>query len=106
MYPEPPKTKNITITKVSPEIYALFDTLCDLEDIEKKSMFESLLYHGLQRYLESRAKHLDCSADILENLEQSIEDVFHSTVRHGAVYKSLNDVPLEQRDRVLAKMNR
>ena len=105
VYLEPPKTKNITIQKVSPEIHALFETLCDLESVEKKSMFESLLYHGLQRFLESRAQHLDCSVDIIESLEQSLEDVFHSTVMYCARYKALNDVPEDQRERVLARMS-
>ncbi|MBU2985892.1 hypothetical protein KO528_11060 [Saccharophagus degradans] len=105
-YPDPPKTKNLTIRELSPQLRALFDTFVELEQVDPKTLLEGMLYDWCQKFMESRAKEIDVDPEIFEALEEGIEQCFRSTVLHRCLYKPIDSVPEHERDQVLAKMVR
>ena len=102
-YPEPPKTKNLMIRELSPQLKALFDTFVELEQVDPKTLFEGMLYDWCQKFMESRARAVDIDPELVEALEAGFEQCFRSTVLHRARYQSINAVPEHERDQVLKK---
>ncbi len=105
-YPDPPLTKNLTITKLSPQLRSLWDTFVEIEAVDPKTLFEGMLYDWAQKFMESRAKEIDVDPEIFEALEEGIEQCFRSTVLHRCLYKPIDSVPENEREQVLAKMVR
>lgn len=105
-YPEPPKTKNLMIRELSPQLKALFDTFVELEQVDPKTLFEGMLYDWCQKFMESRARSVDIDPELFEALEAGIEQCFRSSVLHRCLYKPIDSVPENEREQVLAKMVR
>lgn len=105
-YPEPPKTKNLMIRELSPQLKALFDTFVELEQVDPKTLFEGMLYDWCQKFMESRARAVDIDPELFEALEEGVERCFRSTVLHRCLYKSVDIVPENEREQFLAKMVR
>lgn len=105
-YPDPPKTKNLIIRELSPQLRALFDTFVELERVDPKTLIEGMLFDWCQKFMESRAKDIDVDPEIFEALEAGFEQCFRSTVMHRARYQRIENVPVHERDQVLAKMKR
>lgn len=94
---------SLVVPKLEIEYAELFKTLADLNDMDRKQLFKSLLHMGLKIYIESRSKLIDADHEVLESLDYAVERLFENTVMYCARYKALNDVPEDLRERVLKK---
>jgi hypothetical protein len=108
-YPEPPKTKNITITKLRPELYNLYLALCEIESISREELFEAMLYDFTKKWMDvtERERGLEIDTEIMESLHHAVEEAFLNTVAfHSARYMPFERVPEDKRESVRAKMVR
>lgn len=98
--------KNLVITKLNPKLYNLFHALCEINSVSKEHLIEAMLFDQCQKFLNDRAKEIDVEPEIFEALEEGIEQAFRSTVLHRARYQPIYEVPIHEREQVLAKMVR
>ncbi|MAR91938.1 MAG: hypothetical protein CML06_13815 [Pseudomonadales bacterium] len=105
-YPDPPKTKNLIIRELSPQLRALWDAFVEIEQIEPKTLFEGLLFDHCHKFMESRAREVDVDPELIEALEEGFQRCFRSTVLHRARYQRIENVPEHEREQVLKKMVR
>jgi len=106
-YPEPPKTKNLTITRLRPELHNLYVALCEIESISREELFEAMLFDFTKKWIDltERERGLEVDTEIMESLHHAIDECFINRIAfHSARYMDYDRVPVDLRDKVRAKM--
>lgn len=98
---------NLYVTNLRREMKNLFDALVEIENTDSATLFEAMLYPYVKNWVDQRERNLDIYQEITESLHHAIDEAFiNQTVMHHARYQPISEVPVHERDQVLAKMVR
>jgi hypothetical protein len=97
---------NLYVMNIRKELKNLFEALVEIENVSAPELFEAMLYPFVKNWVDQRERNLDTDEEVMESLHHAVDQAFHSTVLHRARYQPISEVPVHEREQVLAKMVR
>ncbi len=107
-YPDPPKSKNLTVTHLRPELHNLFIALSEIEGCSRAELLEALLFPFVKNWIDQRERNLNTDKEVMESLHHAINEAFiNQTVKKNCRYILHTALPDDERkmakDRMLRK---